>query len=291
VEAGRRLAGPAFRDTIYVGRREYQSRPVGEDGRPSLAYRHCRREWERLSPCILRKDADGLLAEVIQPVGVYWGCHSDVSRPRPNERHAMAGIARLARGISWVSSDKGRWACFAAGLFIALGMYRSHLTRLEKRAEEAHKQRPPALSLPTTQITDIAVYLRDRSAWGWRKQKELNIKNFVQDAVPDELRRGGRSGEVRYIGAPSDDTISQEINPGYWGTAEFDPARIWDDRNWSFTIARLGSAYILDKRFVRAPREDVMRTWPPASLALRLYVQFILWWRRVRRGLPASALD
>ena len=196
-----------------------------------------------------------------------------------------------SEAISWVPSEKGRLAFLAAGVLIFVGMYRNHLARLEKQAEEAHKQRLPALSLPTTQVTDIAVYLRDRSAWGWRKRKELNIKNFVQDAVPDELRRAGCSGEVRYIGAPSDDTISQEINPGYWGTAEFDPAKIWDDRNWSFTVVRLGSAYILDKRFVRAPREDVMRTWPPASLALRLYVQSILWWRHVRRGLPASALD
>ena len=31
MEAGRRLAGPAFRDRIRLGRREDQSRPVGED--------------------------------------------------------------------------------------------------------------------------------------------------------------------------------------------------------------------------------------------------------------------
>jgi hypothetical protein len=193
--------------------------------------------------------------------------------------------------VSLVSGDKGRW-CFTVIAFLVLwDQRRRHLGRIEKQAEEARKERPPALSLPNMAITDIAIYLRDRSAWGWRKRKELNITNFVQDAVPDELRRAGRSGEVRYIGAPSDDTISQEINPGYWGTAEFDPAKIWDDRNWSFTVVRLGSAYLLDKRFVRAPREDVMRTWPTASLALRLYVQSILWWRRVRRGLPASALD
>jgi hypothetical protein len=37
VEAGRRLAGLAFRDRIGLDRQEDQSRPVGEDGCPRLA--------------------------------------------------------------------------------------------------------------------------------------------------------------------------------------------------------------------------------------------------------------
>jgi hypothetical protein len=48
MEAGRRLAGPAFRDRVGLGRREDQSRPVGEDGRPPLAFGHHRREWKWL---------------------------------------------------------------------------------------------------------------------------------------------------------------------------------------------------------------------------------------------------
>ena len=44
MEAGRRLAGLAFHDRVALGRREDQSRPVGEDGRPPLAYRDHRRE-------------------------------------------------------------------------------------------------------------------------------------------------------------------------------------------------------------------------------------------------------
>ena len=49
MEAGRCLVGAAFRDRINLSRREDQSRPVGEDGHPSLAFGHLRRERERLS--------------------------------------------------------------------------------------------------------------------------------------------------------------------------------------------------------------------------------------------------
>jgi len=65
MEAGRRLAGLAFRGIIDPGRREVESRPVGEDGHPPLAYGHHRREREWLSRWTSRKDADGLLAEVL----------------------------------------------------------------------------------------------------------------------------------------------------------------------------------------------------------------------------------
>ena len=48
------MAGPEFRDRIGLDRREDQSRPVGEDDHPPLAYRYYRRERERLSSCRVR---------------------------------------------------------------------------------------------------------------------------------------------------------------------------------------------------------------------------------------------
>jgi hypothetical protein len=68
-------------------------------------------------------------------------------------------------------------------------------------------------------ITEIAAYLRDRSAWGWKKRRELNFRTFVQDAVPDELRRAARSGEVRFIGTNPNSAEAHEISRGYWDAA------------------------------------------------------------------------
>ena len=157
-----------------------------------------------------------------------------------------------------------------------------------------------ALSLPKMQITEIAVYLRDQSAWGWRKREELNLKVFVQNAVPDELRRAARSGSVRFIGTNPNSAEAHEINLGYWDAATFDGDRIWDGRNEFFTttdsiMTRYRSSSsgrgLYHYRFGRAPRDDVMKTWGPASVVLRMRVKATLLLRRARHGFPATMRD
>jgi hypothetical protein len=194
---------------------------------------------------------------------------------------------------SWLSSDKGRWTFVAAGLLISLGMYRNHLGRLEKQAEEARKQRLPALSLPMMSIVDIATYLRDRSAWGWKRQAQLNFKLSIQDEMLDELRRAARCGEVRFVGTSHVHSKPQEISLGYWDAAIFDRNALWDSEYEPFTRARLASDYgeIMLFRFGRAPREDVIRTWPRASYWLQLQAKVRLCLRRARHALGLAWQD
>src|SRR6266446_2522303 len=140
-------------------------------------------------------------------------------------------------------------------------------------------------------ITDIAAHLRDISEWGWRKRKELTLINFVQDEVPDELRRAARGGEVRFVGTRPDHDISEEIDLGYWDAATFDSNALWNSQYEVFTMARLAADYdrITLLRFGRAPREDVMITWPPASHLLRLYVKTLVWLRWARHGFSVAS--
>jgi hypothetical protein len=194
---------------------------------------------------------------------------------------------------SWISGDRGRWAFVVISVLILGGTFRRHLARIERQSQTKYEQRPPALSSTTMSITEVAVYLRDRSAWGWRKRKELNFRAFVQDAVPDELRRVARSGEVRFIGTHPIDMQAQEINCGYWDGAIFDGDRIWDEQTEYFTLNRGTSLArtLPHLRFSRSPREDVMRMWSPASLALRLQVKGVLWLRWARYGFPAAMME
>src|SRR5437763_729977 len=100
---------------IGVGRREYQSRPVGEDGRPPLAYWHYRRERRWLSRCASHKDARGLFAEVIQPVGVYRAVILALLGLAPVNATQWLASHISPEAVSWVSSDKGRWIFVGAG--------------------------------------------------------------------------------------------------------------------------------------------------------------------------------
>jgi hypothetical protein len=148
-----------------------------------------------------------------------------------------------------------------------------------------------ALSLPTMSITEIAAYLRDKSAWGWRERRRVTLRQFVQGSVPDELRRAARNGKVRFIGTLPNAADAIEVNIGYWDHATFDDSRIWDSRNEFFTTSYgistgVANKRILHLRFGRAPREEVMTEWPVASLSLQWYIRAIIWFRRARYRFP-----
>jgi hypothetical protein len=67
MEAGRRLAGPAFRDRLALGRREDQSQPIGEDDCPPLARSDDRREQDGFVKCLFATARDmGKIADVIR---------------------------------------------------------------------------------------------------------------------------------------------------------------------------------------------------------------------------------
>jgi hypothetical protein len=194
--------------------------------------------------------------------------------------------------VSWVSSDRGRWAFVFIAVVIYGNMWRRHLTRMEVQAAEARKQRPPALLSPLMSITDIAAYLRDRSSWGWMKLRELKVKSFVGNDIPDELRRAARSGEVRFIGTGNNDGLPEEIAFSFWDSAMFDRNGLWSIQYETFTMPHLARhENVMRYRFGRAPQDDVLQIWPPASLWLRIRVRIFLWFWRIRRRIPAEAMN
>jgi len=161
---------------------------------------------------------------------------------------------------------------FTAGmcLWAAFLIARWHLLQTEFVEDPAL----PALNLSSMTVTEIAEYLRDQSVWGWRTYARLNIKNFVQDGVPGEMRRAAQSHEVRFIGTPPNTARAVEIDMSYWQYSFFDRNRIWDERNNFFTEVSYSHPLIpgvANYQFGRAPRIDVMRTWPRASLVRKLW--------------------
>ena len=125
-----------------------------------------------------------------------------------------------------------------------------------------------ALTLPLMGITEIAEYLRDESVWGWRTYVQLNFKDFVHDIAPAEMRRAGMAGDVRFIGTHPNTAKAVEIDATYWQYAKIDSTRIWDSRNQFFTDVSAQTVSVpglQNFQFGKAPRIDVMRTWPRAS--------------------------
>jgi hypothetical protein len=142
----------------------------------------------------------------------------------------------------------------------------------------------PALILSLMTITEIAEYLRDSSVWGWKTYARLNDKTFVQDGVPSELRRAAQRHEVRFIGTPPNTATAIEINQSYWQYSFFDHNRIWDSRNDFFTNVSYSHPLIsgvANYQFGRAPRLDVVRTWPRATLLRKFWA---LAWVALKKG-------
>jgi len=147
-------------------------------------------------------------------------------------------------------------------LFVAYRLAYWHLAQTVF-AEDPHND---ALALTSMNVNEIAVYLRDKSVWAWRTYARLN--GFVQDHVATEMTRAGRDGKVRFIGTGPIGTIAEEIDSTYWRFYQIDSDRIWDERNETFTVERglgHGAPGLSSRRFGKAPRMDVMRTWPRAS--------------------------
>jgi hypothetical protein len=188
---------------------------------------------------------------------------------------------------AWLVSNQGRWSFVLVGfaMFLATAARRR---RSVQPAVATYTADP--LSLPRMTITEIAERLIDDTAWGWRQRQVLTLKTFVHDAVPDELRRVAKNGEVQFIGQRPNETNAFVINPGYWDAATFDGDRIWDKRNEFFTTtfgtnSQIGVYHL---RHGRAPRKDVLAAWPNASVFLRFRVRIILWFRRARHGFPEA---
>jgi hypothetical protein len=134
---------------------------------------------------------------------------------------------------------------------------------------------------------DIAEYLLNKSAWGWRNYSELNFWEFVKNAVPEEMRRSGFAAEVRYIGTRPNEQTAEEIDRTYWNFATIDDGRIWDRRNNFFSVQRgnLTASVrggVIHYQFGAAPRIDVLKTWPSASITMKMRLSLRVWLRHKR---------
>jgi len=172
---------------------------------------------------------------------------------------------------AWIASDKGRWSFAVTAAFVLFTTQRRHHNRLEKQTQEEGERRSPTLTLPTMPIKEVAEYLRDESAWGWRQRRKGNTPNgSFREAVSDEIRRAASNKEVRLIATRQNSRQSIELDPAFWEDAKPDPDRIWDERN-EVWLARLPDApYFETFRLGRAPRADIIKAWPSATRWLRL---------------------
>ncbi|HEY2122575.1 MAG TPA: hypothetical protein VGH07_03195 [Chthoniobacterales bacterium] len=151
--------------------------------------------------------------------------------------------APLLRDISYA------WAFLPLTIWLLV----AYIRRLLAFDEEIEAPRAPAMSLTPMNIKDIAEYLRDQSAWGWRTYRSLNFWRFVQDQVPSEMQRAGNEYQVRYTTFGASTSVPGLVHYQY------------------------GSAL----------RSDVMRTWPPASISLKTGAVLCVWARKARAARPA----
>ena len=63
----------------------------------------------------------------------------------------------------------------------------AYVRRWSAFQDQIELPRASPLSLTAMSAWDIAQYLLSKSAWGWRKYDELNFREFVRDAVPEEM--------------------------------------------------------------------------------------------------------
>jgi hypothetical protein len=172
-------------------------------------------------------------------------------------------------------------------LFVAFRLAYWHLSQTVL----AENPSAPALTLSSMTVTEIAEYLRDQSIWAWRTYARLNDKIFVQDHVSVEMRRAGINGEVRFIGTLPNTAREVEIDPSYWRHIGIDDRRIWDSRNHRFTWFPTSAPSVpglMHYDYGKAPRIHVMRTWPRASVARKLWaltwvaIKKRWWWIRAK---------
>jgi hypothetical protein len=167
---------------------------------------------------------------------------------------------------------------FGFAALILYAAYRVSYLRLSKTifAEDPHA---PALTLSLMTVTEIAEYLLDQSVWGWQTYAQVNDKIFVRDMVPDEMRRAGQTRDVRFIGTAPNVATAVEIDLTYWQYAFFDEKRIWDRQNNIFTTVSYSYPLIPgvgNYQFGNAPRVDVIRTWPRASMLRKVLTKIFL---------------
>jgi hypothetical protein len=181
---------------------------------------------------------------------------------------------------SWVGPEAATAVAFGAEWalpilmvgFFAFGIF--GLGRHQGRREILdHLPVSTSASLPQMTAHQIAEHLSSRSVWAERKFTELIHRRFVRDHVGDEMRRLGLSGDVRYRGIRPNNPNAEDVDPAYWVHGRIVSAMLWDrNGRWS-TIVGHNSIYPPPPLYhhLSAPRVDVLKAWPTASRARRMW--------------------
>jgi hypothetical protein len=137
----------------------------------------------------------------------------------------------------------------------------------------------PAMSLPQMNVTELAIYLRDHSAWGWRRYGVLMISRAPSVSVAQEIQRAayanlitivGNTGGVGAMARPG----TEEIPFGYWQQGQIDTSHLFEPRYRTNCYVQFrGPTY----EHLTLPTNQVEAVWPRSRAAMRIWI--ILWVR------------
>lgn len=192
-------------------------------------------------------------------------------------KNHLAHAVFFARELDWLRQESpARFAAIANRMLPVVERQRKMFSRALVRTRHKFKKsrrtgggEPPtsATDLQTMTVAEIAQYLRDHSTFGMRQRAELNFTELVEQVIAWELRRAGRDKDVRYTALRAGKHAAEEIDPSYWRLARFADDCIWDSRNVRFMETLYHPSQLpAEYQDCRAPRVDVMRTWPRASI-------------------------
>jgi glycosyltransferase involved in cell wall biosynthesis len=199
----------------------------------------------------------------------------------------LAHAVFFARELDWLRHETpARFADVANRMLPVVEGQRKMLSKaLVRTRHELDKLRrtqsgepdAPASDLPTMTVTEIAEYLRDHSTFGMRQSAKLNFKELVERAIAWELRRAGRDKDIRFVASRAGTDRVEEIDPSFWRLARFADDSLWDRRNAAFTEPlHYSTSPPPGYRHGRAPRVDVMRTWPRATVFRKAWTRLQL---------------
>lgn len=179
-------------------------------------------------------------------------------------------VCRIFDAVPVLRAVDYAWAL----LPITIWLFVAYVRRWMAFMASIEAPRPPAMSLTPMTVMEIAKHLYEDSRWGWDQRLEVNYDHFVKSFVPFEMRRAAREHQVRFTGVAPNSSVTVEVDRIYWETAIFHERALWEAHYQFFsTLMNESTPNPIHYQFGRAPRAEVFRTWPPASLMRKAWVR------------------
>jgi len=192
-------------------------------------------------------------------------------------------------------------AWLAPGALIALGaalltilfaneFFAWRVRRIEREHTE-ELRRAAGTDWRETDAAEVLSYLRNESAWAYRRYMHKNHWEMVTQDARDELRRLAHKGAVRLSGeVPNSSVRLKPIASGYWRRADISP---FEEGSYGvYASLDPWSTHVLGEtnlHHLRVSNADYEREWPRASLALRLWATIWVLLKRAFYRLPEGA--